>query len=233
MQRMLRRGVFVLAATTLCVLAVGAASGSSDTGLGLQTVNLACSDGTSTNLSLDLGTLSLLTDSVGAMSLYPAGLTCSLGQSNPSSASGKAFVVGGGRYDRAECPINFSINGHIDSNGAHGTQTATESNAPGGIPGCPGEGHVKADVTCVAVSGNRAEVRGDVIEQSCSLGPEFFPPGDTVFVTDVIDNGNPSAVLPDEIVQSVDATGTEQNCDAGVQSFYFPVDNGNITVHGS
>jgi hypothetical protein len=105
------------------------------------------------------------------------------------------------------------------------------SSAPGGIPGCPGEGHIKANITCVAVSGNVAEVRGDIMEQSGSLGPEFFPPGDTVFVTDVVDNGNPSMGIPDQIQQSVDAAGTEQDCAANVQNPIFTVDNGNITVH--
>lgn len=229
MPRFFERGVPVLAATVVLLFAFGASPAAPD--VGLQNVNLACDDGTSTNLAVDAATLQALTSSVTAMTLYPAGLSCSLGQSSPTSAPAGAFVVGGGRYDRAECPINFAVNGHVDSTGAHGTQTATETSAPGGIPGCPGEGHIKADVTCVAVDGNRAEVRGDIMEQSGSLGPEFFPPGDTVLVTDVIDNGDPSTGIPDQIVQQVDAAGTEQSCDASVQGFYFPVDNGNITVH--
>jgi hypothetical protein len=229
MVRLFTRGAVALAAVTIVIFTFGASAAVPD--VGLQPTNLACSDGTSTNLSVDLSTLQQLTDSVSAMSLYPAGLSCSLGQPSPTSPSGTAFVVGGGRYDRAECPINFSVSGHLDSNGPHGTQTATMSSAAGGIPGCPGEGHIKADVTCVAVSGNIAEVRGHILEQSGSLGPDFFPAGDTVFVTDVIDNGNPSAGIPDEVVQSTDAPGTEENCNASVQGFYFTVDNGNITVH--
>jgi hypothetical protein len=199
--------------------------------MGLPNANLACNDGTSPNLAAGAATFQALTSSVAAMTLYPAGLSCSLGQPRASSASAGAFVVGGGRYDRAECPINFAVNGHVDSKGAHGTQTATMSAAPGAIPGCPGEGHVKADVTCVAINGNHAEVRGDIVEQSGSLGPEFFPPGDTVFVTDVIDNGNPSAGIPDQIVQQVAPAGTEHDCDAGDRAAYFTVDNGNVTGH--
>jgi hypothetical protein len=229
MLRFFQRGVLALVATIVLLFAFGASPATPD--VGLQNVNLACDDGTSTNLAVDAATFQALTSAVAAMSLYPAGLSCSLGQSSANSASGGAFVVGGGRYDRAECPINFAVNGHVDSNGAHGTQTATATSAPGSIPGCPGEGHIKADVTCVAVSGNRAEVRGDIMEQSGSLGPEFFPPGDTVLVTDVIDNGNPSLGIPDQIVQQVDAAGTEQSCDASLQAFYFAVDDGNITVH--
>jgi hypothetical protein len=224
------RGATAVIAAALGLLVFGVAAASPDAGLP-QNVNLACSDGASANLSVDLAALQELTDSVTAMTLYPAGLSCSLGQPSATSASAGAFVVGGGRYDRPECPINFAVSGHVDSNGPHGTQTATQSSAPGGIPGCPGEGHIKADVTCVAVSGKVAEVRGDIMEQSGSLGPEFFPPGDTVFVTDVIDNGNPSLGIPDEVVQYVDAAGTEQDCEAGIQAFYFPVDNGNVTVH--
>lgn len=230
MLRFFERSVFALAAAVVLVFAVGASPATSDVGLGVQNVNLACSDGSSTDVAVDAATLQALTSSVTAMSLNPAGLSCSLGQTSGSSAANGAFVVGGGRYDRAECPINFAVNGHVDSSGAHGTQNATQTSAPGGIPGCPGQGHIKADVTCVAVDGNRAEVRGDIMEQSGSLGSEFFPPGN-VLVTDVIDNGNPSLGIPDQIVQWVDAFGTEQNCDASIQGFYFAVDNGNITVH--
>lgn len=147
----------------------------------------------------------------------------------PSSAS--AFVTGGGRYDRAECPINFSVNGHNTPNGATGTQTATMSAAPGGIPGCPGQGQIKATVTCVAVDGPNAEVRGIITKQTGSFGPEFFPPGDTVFVTDVRDNGRLSGGIPDTIVQYVDQPGTEHSCQPPMGDQLFPIDNGGVTVH--
>lgn len=145
------------------------------------------------------------------------------GASNPS-------VTGGGRYDRAECAINFSIDGQITPTGFAGTQTATMSNAPGAIAGCPGQGQIKATVTCVAVSGNDAEIRGLITKESGSFGPEFFPPGDNVFVTDVQDNGNPSDGTPDTIVQYVDQAGSQDSCQPPSGDQFFTVDNGNVVV---
>src|SRR5437899_1186588 len=46
--------------------------------LGDTSVTLNCSDGTSVQLLVDTNTLNALTDAVNAMTLYPAGLTCSL-----------------------------------------------------------------------------------------------------------------------------------------------------------
>ena len=146
-------------------------------------------------------------------------------------AGGTGFVTGGGIYDRSECAINFAVNGHQSANGANGTQSMTMSNAPGAISGCPGQGKISATVTCIAINGNDAEIRGVITKQTGSLGPEFFPPGNTVLVTDVQDNGNPSTGVPDTIVQYVDQTGTENNCLAPAGDQLFTVDNGNVTVH--
>jgi len=145
-------------------------------------------------------------------------------------AGNQPSVTGGGRYDRTECAINFSVSAHQTPNGATGTQTATMSNAPGAIPGCPGQGQIKATVTCVAVNGNMAEVRGIITKMTGSFGPEFFPPGEGVFVTDVQDNGNPSDGTPDTIQQSVDNPGTEHSCQAPSGAQTFTVDNGDVTV---
>jgi hypothetical protein len=141
-------------------------------------------------------------------------------------------VTGGGIYDRAECAVNFSLNARTTPNGVTGEQNAVMSNAPGAIAGCPGQGHVKATVTCVAVNGHDAEIRGIITKQSGSFGPDFFPPGDTVFVTDVQDNGSPSDGTPDTIVQYVDGAGTENSCQAPSGDQLFTVDNGNVTVRG-
>lgn len=147
-------------------------------------------------------------------------------------ASPATSVTGGGRYDRADCAINFSVSAHPTTNGATGEQTAVMSNAPGAIAGCPGQGQIKATVTCVAVNGHDAEIRGIITKQTGSFGPEFFPPGDTVFVTDVQDNGNPSGGTPDTIVQYVDQPGSENSCQAPSGDQLFTVDNGNVTVRG-
>lgn len=170
---------------------------------------------------------------VTAIAIIVAVLPLGAAIASPATgAGGQPSVTGGGRYDRTECAINFSISAHMTSTGATGTQTATMSNAPGAIPGCPGEGHVKATVTCIAVNGHDAEIRGIIVEQSGSFGPDFFPPGDTVFVTDVQDNGNPSNGTPDTITQSVDSTGSQNSCQAPSGDQLFTVDNGDVTVRG-
>src|ERR1700720_98231 len=96
MLRVLARHAFALAAVVLCVFAFGASAASSD--VGLQTANLACNNGTTTNLTVDLATLQDLTNSVAAMALYPAGLSCSVSQTTaPSGSNGpQDFAVGGG-----------------------------------------------------------------------------------------------------------------------------------------
>ena len=200
-------------------------------------VTVDCGDGSPMTGSVDAATLSELQSAVQAMVANPSGTSCSLnllGALDPLASGGDpgSFVVGGGRYfvgGGTSCVLNFAINGHVDKDGtAHGTQTITESNS---TTECGGQGHVKATVTCVAISGNIAEVRGDITQQTGSLGPEFFPPGDTVLVTDVVDNGKPNSGVPDRIEQHVDATGTENNCLANNAYPIFTVDNGNVSVH--
>ena len=77
--------------------------------LGETSITLNCSDGTSVPLLVDTDTLNSLTASVQAMTLYPAGLSCSIIQ-NPlgtalfghvalaASPGQNPFVVGGGRW---------------------------------------------------------------------------------------------------------------------------------------
>jgi hypothetical protein len=144
-----------------------------------------------------------------------------------SGAGQGASVTGGGRYDTAECAVNFALNARTTPQGAQGTENSTMSNAPGAIAGCPGQGQIVAKVTCVAVNGQDAEIRGVITKQSGSFGPEFFPPGNTVFVTDVQDNGDGT---PDTIVQYVDATGSEIDCQAPSGDQLFTVDEGNVVV---
>ena len=206
-------------------------------GFAAAAMSVDCGDGSPIAGSVDTATLTALQASVQGIAANPAGMSCTL--SAPTSldplAAGsdpRSFVVGGGRYFAPDtpCAINFGISGHVDASGvAHGTQSATMSNS---TQECGGQGHVKADVTCVAVSGRFAEIRGDITEQTGSLGPQFFPPGSPVLVTDVLDNGDPSNGVPDQIEQFVDAPGTESACVAGI-TFppAFDVDNGNITVH--
>ena|SRR5437899_4036736 len=118
---------------------------SADT-LALATVD--CGDGSPLTAAVGLDTLTQIQESIQGMLDNPSGMSCTLSQptlADPLSTGSDpgSFVVGGGRYDRAQCPINFSLSGHVDKTGAHGTQTATLNNS---IPGCPGQGHIKANV---------------------------------------------------------------------------------------
>jgi hypothetical protein len=177
-------------------------------------VTVSCGDGSSFNVNADLDTLSQLQTAVQAMINYPADLTCSLGQSALALPLGNSddgdFAVGGGSYGFKKgfdfrCWINFGLSAHMNNGRPSGTQTITESAASAA---CGGQGHIKADVTCLLVDGNFAEMRGHILEATGSLGPEFFPPGSAVLVTDVQDNGNGSSATPDRILQYEDLAGT-------------------------
>src|SRR5438132_7017867 len=100
MLRFIRRGLVALLPAALLVLVFGALPATPQ--VGVQNVNLSCSDGTNLNLALDPTSLLGLTNAVSAIGLFPAGnpaLACGLNQqSDPSGANGpKDFAVGGGR----------------------------------------------------------------------------------------------------------------------------------------
>src|SRR2546430_6548811 len=141
--------------------------------------NLSCDDGTNLNLNLDLISLQGLTDSVQAMLLYPAGLSCSVTQlTNPGLASRvfsgfvrNAFAdsgnpkydyaVGGGQAQIvARCipdNTNFALSAHTladtPTTGVHGSANLT-------IPDCTsvyttttyGPSDLRTDVDCLVVS---------------------------------------------------------------------------------
>jgi hypothetical protein len=205
-------------------------------------VTVDCGDGAPLSATLDPVTLTKLTASVQSIIDNPAGMACVLSTSDLLSIGGGSenpFVVGGGRYARGSsdfgpgpvsdaCGINFSLNAHQDSTGFHGEQSYTIPN----VDGCSQyAGHIKANVTCLQVVGNKAEIRGDITEATGFFTgiQNIFP----VFVSDVTDNGPPSSVLRDTAYLTDDFPGTEGNCAAGeLTVFQRPIDNGNITVHG-
>lgn len=203
-------------------------------------ITIDCGDGSPISGSVDLNTLTEIEAAIQAMVDNPSGMTCTLSQLavlDPLATNNDpgSFVVGGGRYffPGTTCAINFGISAHVDQNGiAHGSQTATESNS---TTECGGQGHAKGNVTCLDVFGNQAEMRGDVMQQSGSLGPQFFPPGFTVMFTQVRDNGRPNTGIHDQIEQGVDMAGTDMSCNA--KTIFpgpyppFDVDPGNVTVH--
>jgi hypothetical protein len=81
-------------------------------GFGLTQVTLTCNDGTRITTEVDAATLEGLVQSVQALTLYPAGLSCTLAQvpvlralGVASASPGGGFVVGGGRF-RYPCPTH-------------------------------------------------------------------------------------------------------------------------------
>lgn len=202
-----------------------------------------CGDGAPLSANVDALTLTKLTASVQSILDNPSGTTCSLaaGTLDPTLTGGSnPFVVGGGRYARGaifgpntasyQCGINFSMSAHKDQDGYHGHQSYTVNN----VDGCsPYSGHISANVTCFAVNGNVAEIRGLITDVSGFYATPGLLDGLHVFVSEVTDNGPPSALTRDMVYLTDDFDGTENDCTApGAYSvFERPIDNGNITVH--
>jgi hypothetical protein len=232
MLRLLRRCAIALAAVVPCVFAFGASAASSE--VGLQNVNLACTDGTNLNVALDATSLTSLTNAVTAITLFPAGdpaLGCSLSQSTPTSSSGdpngpKDFAVGGGKYMSSICGlVNFSLSAHVANDapvvpGQPGVG-GTYNNSTGATSPC-GEGSFTAKVDCVQVTGNQAMLTAQ--EQQAKGTPFFGAPGDEVALA-VKDNS------PDELtIQG--GFFTSAPCDFNsAQFFTTPITQGNINVH--
>ena len=206
-------------------------------------VAVDCGDGSPLNAVVDAATLTSLQSSVGAMLANPTGTTCSLsaGGIDPTvgigaSPSSRAFVVGGGRFDRGPgpgssqgCGLNFSLSAHTDKDGVHGEQTYTINNADG-CGDLSLHGHIKANVTCLDVLGNDAQMKGVISEVSGAFFSSLAKVGDTL-ETDVEDNGNPSGGVPDRIDVFPDSTpGANLACGVNEVPF-FEVENGNITIH--
>ena len=128
-------------------------------------VTVDCGDGSPLSTVASVDTLAGLQASIQGMIDNPAGMSCALGAATLSlgtTSSSGAFVVGGGRYDRGPgpgatqgCGENFSLNAHSDASGFHGEQTYTINNADG-CGDLEFKGHIKANVTCLAVFVNRA-----------------------------------------------------------------------------
>src|SRR6266550_1449755 len=97
MKWLLRRTIFILVSASLAAFAWGLPAAALD--IGLQNVNLSCSEGTNVDLAVDAATITQLSDSVGAINLYPAGdpaLACSLvSRSDPGNPHYDTAVGGG------------------------------------------------------------------------------------------------------------------------------------------
>ena len=126
--------------------------------LGEVQAKLACSDGTTTDMSVDTEALAGLRDAVEAMTLYPAGLSCTLstspllgsfGANVAQAAGGTDFVVGGGQR-AAFCDTNIAINGHRQSGVASDAWGVVNQTIPGDAA-CGLEGIMRTEVVCVQI----------------------------------------------------------------------------------
>jgi hypothetical protein len=190
-----------VASASVTIFAFGTSAASSE--VGLQSVNLACNDGTNVNLALDATALAPLTNAVSAVNLYPAGdppLGCTTSQgSNPSGASGpKDFAVGGGRV------VGFGVGAANISISAHAASDAATTSPQPGVGGTVnasqgfefgGKGHLDSKVDCFVSPAPTDPMPGTaqataVVTRSTGIFSAFFPPG-TEIRWDLFDSGMP------------------------------------------
>lgn len=225
---------------------------------GLTKITLTCNDGTDITAEVDADTLDGVVQSVQALALYPAGLSCTLLQSPVVQALGGAayawpgggFVVGGGRftwpcpapYDSLTFWVNFAVSARTETDAAGPTRGGTVNfTIPGGQ--CVGESHITTKPNCLKIFAENpkppagawyAYVRTEVTE---SQGDWFSknPPGNQ-FRTGWKDTGNPGkqTLGPDRFAAQEDGGGcpgaNEPDPDS---SFSRVILNGNITIHAA
>lgn len=198
-----KRGVFVLAATILCIFALGAAPAVSD--VGLQNVTLSCSDGTNVDLALSPAEVLSLTNAVTAMSLYPAGLTCGVSTqaADPPTAGSKKFdsAVGGGDQFAFmhPCSINFGFSAHTPAGIPLGAKGSFNETVPGGCAGLGFTGQLRVSIDCLAVNGNHADMHGTVTKATGAFANDGFSEGGSAYIStteDAISNMDSLGVVP-------------------------------------
>ena len=225
-----------VASASVTIFAFGTSAASSD--VGLQSVNLACNDGTNLNLALDPTALTPLTNAVSAVNLYPAGdppLGCTTSQgSDPSGASGpKDFAVGGGRAVEFGEAANISISAHATSD----APTVSPQPGVGGtvnVTSVTNKSHIDAKVDCFVSPAPTDPTPGTaqataVVTRSTGIVSGIFPPG-TEVRWDFFDSGMPQ---PAPNGDSAELTNVSSPCDF---SAYLPppvqaeLTQGNISV---
>src|SRR5438477_9546242 len=162
-RRNMRRVVATLVATVALTLATALPIRAD----GLTLATVSCSDGTSFSASVDVDTLSGLQQSIEAMTLYPAGLTCALSTAPVLVAIGgiasawgnSGFVVGGGRF-QMDCDgggtfwTNFGLSAHnVDGTTTGEVKSGTFNlSIPDGPTQCVGPSNFTSKPTCLVIS---------------------------------------------------------------------------------
>jgi hypothetical protein len=238
MRRCLKRTIYCLVPALAAAVVLGVPTAAPD--LGLQNVNLSCNDRTNLNLALDPGSLTALTNAVGAINLYPAGdpaLACGL-QTSASGSPSTDYAVGGGRATLFACTVgsnflieetNFALNARVDtaSNGSAGTGTFNVTIPQSQAAGCdpPGnqEGHFTGRIDCVnVISPSMAQATFAITMASGSFsGSE----GQRLTVN-VFDSG-----LPGGTGDRIRLRPSFGRCLFGAFTATRSVDNGNLSIH--
>jgi hypothetical protein len=222
-----KRGVFVLAATILCIFALGAAPAVSD--VGLQNVTLSCSDGTNLDLALSPAEVLSLTNAVTAMSLYPAELTCGVTtqQADPPTAGSKKFdsAVGGGDQFvfLRPCSINFGFSAHTPDGIPLGAKGSFNETVPGGCAGLGFTGQLRVSIVCLDVKINHADMHGIVTKATGAFAEDGFIEGGDAFIS-TTDNGKLDTLGVDTV-----PSGPSLACGGTIKEPQ--ILNGDINVH--
>ncbi len=185
--------------------------------LGDVQVKLGCSDGSTTDLTVDSATLAELQDAVEAMTLYPADLSCTLGTtpllgsfgaSVAEAAGATDFVVGGGQ--RAFCDFNIAVNGHRQAGVPLAAWGAVNETIPENAS-CGFEGILRTEVVCVVIVDDDNAIVGTRITKSTGTFSTLgFAPGrfvDWLFHEGKADTGNPPTIAASDPLLATNCVG--------------------------
>jgi len=135
---------------------------------GLTQATVNCTDGTSFSASVNADTLTGLQQALEAMTLYPAGLSCTLSTAPVLTAIGgvaaawesSGFVVGGGRF-QMDCPsgggtfwTNFGLSAHNENGTTTGAVKSGTFNLsiPDGPTQCVGPSNFTSKPYCLVIA---------------------------------------------------------------------------------
>lgn len=244
----MKRAILTLAATAALTLATALPVASA-----LKEVTVSCDDGTSFTSVVDAETLAGLTDAVQAMTLFPAGLSCTLADvpvvhaigGVASAWPGGGFIVGGGRFP-VGCPstpfltfwVNFAVSAHTVTDAAGAVRGGTLNLT---IPAnqCVGPSHLTSKPTCLKIDAEGtpppegawyAYMWSHVTRTSGSF---WANAEGTDFGSGWKDTGNPGHQLSndresDASVSSCPNNGYPHPDDPLISH---PILNGNVTIH--
>lgn len=245
----MRRVVFTLVAAAALTLGTALPIAS----FGLTQVTLTCDDGTDITAEVDANELEGLVAAVQALTLYPAGLACTLAQSPVVHALGGAasagsygtggFLVGGGRllYPCPNLPtdfwVNFGVSAHTATSEAGATKGGTLNfTIPAGQ--CV-QGHLTSKPTCLRIdAAGTPPPEGAWYAYLTSFvtqttGSHFAQYENSEISTGWKDTGNPGKQLSNDRVAAqedrVDCPNVTAPDPGGSGSR--PILNGNVSIH--